>query len=124
MSSIRILLALSALSVIGCSAGSARTADAQTGRVEGIVVNASRQGIRGAVVTVLAPGSPPTHLATAATGPDGKFTFDRIPPAKGLAVQVIKTTNFLNLTAQMDRVTVSPGKTTNVGRIELTAMSR
>ena len=124
MSSIRILLTLSSLFVVGCSANSARNADAQTGRVDGVVIDASRRGIRGATVTVLAPGSPPTQLAVATSGPDGKFTLDRVPPAKALAVQASKNSQFLYLAGQKQRVTVNPGKTTNIGQIELKASSR
>jgi hypothetical protein len=124
MPSIRILVALGILSAAGCIAGSAANADPKTGRVEGVVVDASRQGIRGAAVAVLAPGSPPTQLGAATTGPGGKFTLDRVPPVKGLTVHVSKSTNFLNLAGQKQRVTVNPGKTTNVGQIELKASSR
>jgi hypothetical protein len=116
-----IVFALLAL-LVGLSAGSARLAVADnttTGQITGIAVDADGKGIAGVSVTVHTPGDNPKTLVTATTDDKGAFTLEVPAPASDLVVDLKQDLKPLPTSATRSGVAVEPGKTTDLGKIEM-----
>jgi carboxypeptidase family protein len=110
---------LSLLFLISVAIATAKAVSDPAGSVAGTVVDADKKGVEQVEVSIYAAADTKTAIATTETAADGTFTLKDVPPGKDYVVKAVKRKSRLGLRAEQKDVAVEPGKSSDVGTLEL-----
>ena len=113
------LLLVLPLLLTGCAAWRHGGTPTGIGGVTGRVVDANHVGVRGATVTVVDPARDPHEVGSTTTNPDGTFTVNKVPAARGLSVVAIRPTSRVGVRGRKDNVAVDGNRVTDIGELPL-----
>ena len=118
-----ILCVLGCVVAVGCASDlrPSRDGKADTGGVEGVVVDNAHRGIPNTNITVLTSDPIPRELGAATTDYAGRFLVERLPPGDGRVLRAVKAATVARLRATREHIAIVGGKVRDLGEIELKA---
>jgi hypothetical protein len=89
------------------------------GTIMGVAVDVEGKGVEEVAVSVALSKDEARPIGTATTDAQGRFSIDKVPSGENLVVKAVKKNSLLGVCGEKRQVSIEPGKTTDIGNIEL-----